>query len=198
MHYHGEVVLPPSEDIEGQIRSLIRQFSEHYNEDSRFSFYDYWEIGGRYSGSKMEANLGKDNIEAFSDWLTEKKVTVSAVRFGKQTLEPASQRQLVDTEWSRRFPEFAGACPFFDHFDGDVSDICTVAEVPAELTCFTLIIADKPDWADKLVVVELLHKEIWNGVSMQKTDFDGNVLKVLQERKQVQDDWLVVTIDYHS
>ena len=85
-------------------------------------------------------------------------------------------------------------------------DICKVSEIPDGLRAYTVMICEEAD------PVTLLHKEIWNGCTHQKTEWSGNVKEALafhgkrldmygeeyRKKVTVRDDWLCVTVDYHS
>ena len=214
MHFHAEIVIPPTaeNEIEGKLRDMLAPFNEN-NEESSNTFFDYWVLGGRWSGAKIKAKLGRQAIDEFYSWLQERKTTVSSFTAGKQTLRPTNQAAEIDAEWSRRFPEFAGHCPLFDHYRGTNMDICAVNDIPPSLECETLVIA-APHWEDcsRLEANGLQHGEIWNGVEHQKTMFDGNVAKAItaynekiakrykegvQGNYLVRSDWLCITVDYH-
>jgi hypothetical protein len=216
MHYHAEIVMPPTKDISKAVERLMKNFSED-NEDGYPGFWDWYVIGGRYSGAKIEAAIGNERLKGFYQKLTDKKITVSGVQAGKQSLHPSDQIAVVDGMWSEEFPEFAGPCPLFDHYNDKYGkdkeilpvDVCTVEKMPHGLTCYTLMIAGpEKDSSPR----EMLHQRIWNGCTFQETTFNGNVKEVLQsdlknlegykkeyaEKAAVKGDWLVVTVDYHS
>jgi hypothetical protein len=58
----------------------------------------------------------------------------------------------------------------------------------------------------------MVQDSMWNGVSFVKADWDGKVLSAIEEYRKkltiykpgyaekhnLQDDWLVITVDYHS
>ena len=117
MHYHLEIVLPPTDNVETAIAAVMAPFDENSeDEDNKGkAIWDFWVIGGRWSGAKMLAKIGQEAGKEFEAWLQEHHFTVSGVRFGKPELEPPNQAKAVDEEWSRRFPEFAGKCPLFQH-----------------------------------------------------------------------------------
>lgn len=215
-HYHMEIVMPPTKDIRGAVTRLMKNFDED-NEDGYPGFWDFWVIGGRWSGTKIEAAIGDERLKAFNEKLSAKKITVSGVVCGKEELSPASQIAVVDELWSKEFPEFAGPCPLFQHYNDQYDrkkqilpvDVCTVAAMPHSLSCHTLMISG-PDEDDD--ARELFHKSIWNGATFQDTTFNGNVKEALEadlkkiqgyakeyaEKATVKGDWLVVTVDYHS
>ena len=203
MHEHAEIVIPPTDDVEAAVRQVMEGF---IGEDTGLcEWWDYWEIGGRYDGRKVLARIAAERLRAFQRELTSRQVTVSSVTSGKPTLFPDSQIVAVDALWREWFPDCGESCLLFDHADpGRAANVCVVAEVTQHLTCNRLIIARK--WNGKLDAAAMRVREFWNGVEWQDSRFDGFVLPVLREysrvteqcRWRVEDDWLVVTVDYHN
>jgi len=208
MHYHMEVILPNTTDVKGSLNKFLEQFSEN-NEDSRTGFWDWWQIGGRYSASKAEALCDPQKLAEFYEELKKQKVTVSGLTWGKQELSPPSQEAFVDGLWLKYFPDSPMKhAPMFKHSGQEIGvmDICKVLEVPPLLNAYSVLICNDEDAAT------LLHKEMWNGCTHQKTEFNGNVSEAIakhneslknysdeyRERSIVRPDWLCVTVDYHS
>lgn len=212
MHYSLEIVMPPVADVKAAIEDILRPFDEN-DDDSRHAFWDWWQIGGRYSGKKVEATVAPEKMSAFMDELKNRKVTVSGLQFGKQELQPASQIPMVDALWQEMCPGAGSVCPVFQHSgERSGSDICTYKDLPPALTAYKVIFA-APDYKDeKLEAVSMFSQEIWNGVTHEKTNWDGTVASAITmhlDKHQVykaeylqkitpQPDWLVVTVDYHS
>jgi hypothetical protein len=211
MHYNLEVIMPPTDDIETALGTILEQFDENY-EDEEMSvnsngFWDWYQIGGRWSGAKIEAFLDKEKKDAFYEKLGEMDITVSGMSWGKQELQPADQIEAVDALWREWFPESGvEQCPFFKHFDdANNLDICTLEEVSPDMEAYHVIIAVPSNYDGKLTTKTMYMTELWNGVSFQKTEWDGNLLNTVKahnermtEDQTVKDDWLVVTVDYHS
>lgn len=208
MHYHAEIIMPPTDDVEVAIEKYMRDFSEN-NEDSRNGFWDWYQIGGRYSGAKVEALCDSKKMEEFYEELKSAKVTVSGLVWGKQELSPADQQDFVDAMWLRYFPDSPiRHAPMFKHSGQEVApmDICKVSEIPVGLTAYTVMICGKES------AENLFHKAIWNGCTHQNSDWNGGVLDALtvhakklesyreewREKNTVKPDWLCVTVDYHS
>lgn len=228
MHYVAEVVIPPakgnlSKHVENSVKQVMESFFDQDDEEEKEGHCDWWDffvIGGRWSGHKVRATLDPKKLEWFHAELNRRNVTVSGVTCGKQRLEPVSQVPMVDALWRETFPGKGDQCWIFDHARDQygrkgvyMDDVCTVAETPEFLTCCRLIVA-KPHWQHKtkLEAGRMIATEYWNRVEHQKTDFDGKVrpalLKMLEEKKDpdfykmqgidLADDWLVVTVDYHN
>ena len=209
MHYHAEIIMPQTTDVEAAIAKYMRGFYENDDDSGKSAFWDWYQIGGRYGGRKVEALCDEKKIAAFYAELNAAKVTVSGMQWGKQELQPADQQSFVDSVWVKHFPDspmkFA---PMFKHSGQQIGvmDICKVSEIPDGLRAYTVMICGEAD------PVTLLHEGIWNGCTHQKTDWSGNVKDALalhakqlniygeeyRKKVTVRDDWLCVTVDYHS
>lgn len=212
MHYSLEIIMPPVADVKAAVKDILRPFSEN-EEDARHSFWDWWKIGGRYSGHKAEATVAPEKLEAFQAELKRRKVTVSGLVWGKQELQPTSQIEMVDALWREMCPGAGQSCPMFKHSgERSGSDVCTFKDLPPALTAYKLIIA-APDYeGKKLEAVSMFTKALWNGVTHEDTKWDGSVasgiamhLARLENYKKEyaakvtpQPDWIAVTVDYHS
>lgn len=201
--------MPPTGDPVKAIEALMLPFSEH-DENNSHPFWDYYLIGGRYSGRHVQSLLDTEKMELFYLELQNLKITVNNVVFGKYELSPSSQIEKVDALWNNFFPESKiDVCPIFKHYKGDTLDICTVGDVDlTKLTCFTLAIA-KPE-NEQLDF--LLHTSMWNGVTWIDTAFDGSVKKGIdlyndnlksykeeyRREREINKNWIIATIDYHN
>lgn len=117
MHYHCEVVMPPTPDVEGSLSKVLGQFDENNPENSH-SFWDWWVIGGRYAGDKLAQTFDQEKMKHFRKWLTDQKFTVSGLIWGKEELNPPDQRKIVDAKWQEMFG-VNGPCPIFKHSNPD-------------------------------------------------------------------------------
>lgn len=219
MHYHLEIIMPPVDDVEKAIAQIMKPFDEQGEDEdgntNDHAFWDWYQIGGRWSGVKLESFLGKERLDLFHQELSNRKVTVSGFQCGKQTLSPESQIPMVDALWREMFPDSGiTVCPLFDHSPKILtSDICTILDLPPELSASRVIVAE-PSWRDdgSLQAEYMISDSIWNGVMHVKTQWDGKVKSAIDEAKEKasryreefqakrmpQDDWLVVTVNYHS
>jgi hypothetical protein len=217
MHYHLEIIIPRTDDVESAVANILAPFDENGTDDEdgyrKHSFWDWYVIGGRWAGAKLEAKLG--DMAPFYDELKKRNVTVAGLQCGKQTLQPASQIPLVDAMWREMFPESGlDVCPLFDHSPSViVGDICTLKEMPERLSASRVIIAGPSyDDPDKFKAVHMIEGSVWNGVSHVDTTWDGNVLNAVnawreriagyadeyQSKNTPTDEWITVTVDYHS
>lgn len=211
MHYHLEVIMPHRDDVEAALEEILAPFSEH-DDENHHAFHDYYVIGGRYSGRKLEAAVGQDKLDAFFKEIKKREVTVSGLVWGKQELEPASQIPMVDALWREMCPGGGDVCPIFKHSgETAASDICRFDAIPKDLKAFRLIVAAPDFEGEKFKVVTMLATQIWNGVTHQDTTWGGSVAEGVRlhlERIEhsrndywrkctPQPDWLCVTVDYH-
>ncbi len=215
MHYHLEIIMPPTDDVEGAVKMIMEPFDENGSEDedhdTKHAFWDWYVIGGRWAGAKMLDKFGREKLSDFHKMLSEKKITVSGVQAGKPTLQPAEQIATVDAMWREAFPDSGfDVCPLFDHYKDDVGDVMKLGELPATL-CSHVIIAG-PGYSCPIEAHYMVSDAIWNGVTHVATAWNGTIEAALAEWDKKLDsyreewrithtpspDWLVVTVDYHS
>ena len=218
MHYPLEVIMPPTDNIEASLEQILGAYSENYEDEDGGSnsnaFYDYYVIGGRWSGHKLKAMLGKKKMKELYDRLVKEKITVSGFVAGKESLKPSSQIEKVNKLWNEHFPESPiKECPLFDNYKEDFGDVMKLSEIPDSLTTSRIIIA-KHHWENKgeFEAEFMFSTQIWNGCNYQDTSWDGEVKTALKEYKKKMknvgeefkkknmpmNNWLCVTIDYHS
>jgi len=234
MHHHCEIIIPPTDDIESAIKSIMKPFDENQSQEDHDhnpsnTFYDWYVIGGRWAGTKLMAGYDQEKIKIFKQWLQEEKITVSGLQAGKQALSPEDQIPKVDAKWNEMFPSDAGelmSCPMFAHSndqygrngDGTIQgDICNLKDALAA-SCSRVIFAgpsydsDSEKHTGPLEATYMLCGSQWNGVNYMDVKWDGKVKTALEmfvgklsnygdeyrERVVPKDEWLVVTVDYHS
>lgn len=195
MHYHLEIIMPPTKDVEKAVESILTPFNEN-SEDANHAFFDWYVIGGRWAGNKAKAKYDQEKLNAFWNWLKEEGVTVSSFAAGKQTISPETQIPKVDAKWNEMFPSLDGvyrACPLFSHSNnqyakgllGTLSGDIDSLENCLEDTCFRVIFAGpsyvhEPEagtsvWSGPLEAKYMLEKEEWNGVNYVDTAWDGKI-----------------------
>ena len=221
MHHHLEIIMPPTAEVEKAVTTIMRPHSENlereWNEEeyNPNGWWDFWVIGGRWSGHKLKATLDKGQIDKFYEAMQEKKVTVSGITCGKQELQPASQIPMVDALWREYFPDGGDVCLLFSHsndqYDSNSNlsgDITTVKDCPKDMTVQRILFSH----VEPLGTAYMLTEDVWNGFNHMKTDWDGTISQALERQKEsieryaddykakyaVTDDWLAVTVDYHS
>lgn len=216
MHYHAEIIMPPTNNVEAAVESIMAPFDENNNDENSSShrFWDWYEIGGRWSGHKAQTKLGAARIDAFMEKLRSMSITVSGIQFGKQELQPASQIDTVDALWRAEFPESGiDKCPLFKHSGSLIfGDVCKLSEIPENLTAVRVIIARPEDKFGPARAEYMMQEDFWNGCTHVRSTWDMRVSTALDDYKsrikQYTDeyrekisprcDWLCVTIDYHS
>lgn len=219
MHFHIEIIMPPTAEIEQTVAAILAPYNEH-DENARHAFYDWHVIGGRWSGCKDEARLPPGAIQY--DWCEAEKVTVSSLVAGKQSLQPADQIPKVAAKW-RELTGLPGPCTLFAHSNDQYSkaglpaDVCTLADLPPSLTAERVLIAG-PSWMSETKsytgpaqVQHMRAREFWNGINYERTDWNGNVEKAVEDYRArltetgrepdahfPRPDWLCVTVDCHT
>lgn len=59
-HFHLELIMPPTKDVEEAVETVLAPFSEHLEaEDRRPKFFDWYIIGGRWDGIVSQSNVTK-------------------------------------------------------------------------------------------------------------------------------------------
>ena len=226
MHYQLEIVMPQVDDVIEATEQILHQFSENLEPDDEEylgnSFWDFYSIGGRWAGYKIKARLDQVKLGAFYKELADKKVTVSSVQCGKQEISPASQIPMVDALWVSFFPEYMGrACPLFQHSNNPYENHCLYGDVmpfrdvPDDLTMSRIILAGYDCEGEKLEAKVMYSDSIWNGCNHEETIWNGtfkhgaelfakyNLVNSRYKQEYIdkytpKEDWLVVTVDYHS
>lgn len=227
MHHHLEVIMPPTDDIEKALEVILKPFDSNKSSASgKEKFWDWYVIGGRYAGSKFEAQFDEEKIQEFYEWLKSEHITVSGFQAGKQSLEPSDQIPKVDAKWNEMFPSVSFVpCPLFAHskHENTPGDVMRFSDVPKRLKAARVIVARQAwkysqktksgRYIGRLEAETMFSDDFYNGVSWLTTDWDGNVHKVVEKHNGgisekcdeevkkahlVTDDWLVVTVDCHN
>jgi hypothetical protein len=225
MHSVIEIIMPQVEDVEKAVEEIMAPYDESPVEEdedglSSHAFWDFYVIGGRWAGWKLTSMLDEDKMDAFYKEMTERNVTVSGLQCGKQELQPASQIPMVDELWASYFPEYKGrACPLFKHANDQYhndclyGDVLRIKDVDENLKGMAKVLVASHDFSgEKLVVDFMVQDRVWNGTNYEKTIWDGTLKHALElhakdisfykeeyvAKHTVQDDWIMVTVDYHS
>jgi hypothetical protein len=226
MHHHLEIVMPPTDRIEDAVGSVMARFDEN-GKDTHRAFWDWWVIGGRWAGTKRMARYDKEKLDAFDKWGLEEGLTVSGFQAGKPELNPKSQIAKVDAKWQEMFPSDPPIpCPLFAHSNNQYDhgaggrlpeDVALLRDVSRTLTMSRVIIAGPKSYLEEgetpgPEATFMLVDEEWNGTNHMKVAWDGTLGGALDAFKKhiehyrpeyaetitPKDDWLVVTVDYHS
>lgn len=184
MHYHAEVWIPKDGDpklVEQQVSIAMAPYNEEIDDTEHRTkhLWDWWQIGGRWTGAHDKFNPEDDpaNTER-CDLCNGTGLRMDAVGVQARRQDPKytcngcngkGERVKWPTEWATH-----GA------------DILHVSEVPPDLNCHTLLLAE----------TEPIVRDKWDGHAIVKTDFDGKV-KAELERRHVTEGY-IVTVDYHD
>ena len=214
MHFPVEVVIPPTRSVEDEVRKILSPFDEDCGESTGVNaFWDWWAIGGRYSGRKLLHKFESKKIDAFTQMLSDKKFTVSNFQAGKQELRPKDQIPAVDALWREYFPDGGGVCPLFAHAGESLpGDIMCLGDAPASLKSERILFARGKGDNKFFNCSMMLATSYWNGVVWQETRWDGTLGAAMnmlnetlgtgtdehKEKNMPSPDWLVVTVDCHS
>lgn len=201
MHYHCEVVIPPTDNVEKAIDAVMRPFDENGSDNlCHHSFWDFWVIGGRWAGHKLMAKYDQANIDEFYAWLQAEKITVSGLRTGKEELQPASQAVKVDAKWNEMFPSPQPIpCPLFSHSNDQYGkglsaslpdDVTLLSDVPVGYKCSRIIFAAPSydsaakNWTGPLEAKFMLCYSQWNGCNHMKVAWDGTFHAALEQYRE--------------
>ena len=180
MHYHAEVWIKENKDTNEQVSEIMELY---YEESNRCGFWDWWQIGGRWTGIHDDYDPARDdrNTESCSICggtgyrsdplgVRTRREDPSYTCNGCEEFDSKTQKWEHGSygkgrrlKWPTCFAEYEG-------------DVIPVSELKDDFTCNTLIIDDE--------------------VLSYDEGFDGHVSKVLKEMG-ISHGYLV-TVDYHS
>lgn len=188
MHYHAEVVLEPDQEL----ADLMAPHKESYDEKTEelSGFWDWYQIGGRYTGRKTDYNPEDDE----RNWETCRLCNGTGYR-NDHVAQDARQKDpsytcngcghiTQDGQWTHGKHGPGKALKWPTQWKSYAGDICAVVDTPEDLTCFTLIVNGS-----------VYHMEEWDGKNWNNTGFDGKVAKKLKELNVTKG--VLVTVDYH-
>lgn len=195
MHNLMEIIVPPHLDPVEAIGLAMDPYNmNHDSEDFVDTFFDYYNIGGRWSGTHLKSKLGLKRLQIFENEILQIK---PGLRDFPNT--PEDKKRCFEI-WGKHFPEVKDSCPFWGNQapegtneDYHFLDITTVGELGDEVKCATFAIINCYGESFK----NLIHLEEWNGEDWELTGFNG-VKEELLRHPSVRKDWWIVTLDYHS
>jgi len=185
MHFHCEVYFKERpKDVLKAVSKVMEPYRERFDTatDEYVGFWDWWVIGGRWSGAHTKMKLDPEKLRTFYRVCEEKGL----FWIGSENPEEVQEGKRRE-EFLRLFPDFKGPIPTCRNVykeDGYSDDIAPVEEVTPQLKCYTLVLPGG-----------VLRCEIWDGHEFRKTDFDGYVKKALEARGITTG--YLVTVDYH-
>lgn len=117
MHYHMEIIMPPMEadQIEKSVADLMAPFDENNEEIANRHFWDWYQIGGRFSTFPSAIRT----IEDLKEDLTASAVMIARINPVTKTLEPG---YLIHREY------WNGVCFIETAWDGKVSQALEMAK----------------------------------------------------------------------
>jgi hypothetical protein len=189
MHYHCEIHLEEIHDLEKQIAEIMAPFEEENNDNG---FWDWYQIGGRYTGrhGNYDPEADPANIEVCTlcqgtGFRNDPIGQIARKEDPTYTCNGCGQFDSKSKSW-KHSPQGPGKrvkwpTTWIQHS----SNVIPVSETSEDLTCYTLIMNGKA-----------YQQAVWNGNEFAKTDFDGKVLPML--KKLGKQDGYLVTVDYHS
>lgn len=183
MHFHCEVYAPEvPADIETYVAEAMAPYSqvdwdyeeEDCEEAERDCFWDWYVIGGRWSGQHSLSMLNEEKLENF---------------YG--LMKSLKDEQSIDLLFDLYFPEYGYPCPFTRNaYDGLYEDdIWPLEQIPGNYKCYTLVVPGLGAW----------HMEEWDEEArkFRPTEFAGLVVPFLKEKLGITTGYLI-TVDYHS
>ena len=191
MHYHAEVWVPEKENYKQQVDKTLANFSEDNG-----GFYDWYVIGGRWSGEhtlwSLKKKFGARKINKINDefdskfgWWTNKDNSneLRAKQYEEVFRKHISKEQYDGPmiAWRDNYKE-----------DGYKDDIIALVDIPWEyFSCYTLVLSERGKGFENRT--QYFQSEVWNGSTFQKAEYDPR--KIL-ETKDIFTGFLV-TVDYH-
>lgn len=190
MHYHAEIYIKENKNVDEQVNNIMIPYYIEI-EDNEKAFWDWYVIGGRWTGAH-------DNYEPEKDE-SNYEVCIFCKGTGDRNFG-GDMWVWYDIDNNRHF-----TYPWAEHSNGcnachgtgmslkhppkwirHDKDIMPVSEIGEDLDCHTLIVDDKifhtEEWSDH--VDDFIH-----------TQFSGDVKEMLN-RLNITDGYLV-TVDYH-
>lgn len=228
MHYQCEIVLPPDTvDIEAAVQSVMRQFDEKSSTENVFwDFYVIGgRFAGRKQIAKYdEAKLDEFNRWCKEEKITVAGIVSGKQEISPAHQIPKVDAKW--NELFPHPGNVMVACPLFKHsndqygrdgngtIEGDISKLGDSKAVKCSRVIFAgpSYSGETKERTGPLEAIFMLTDSQWNGVNHMDVKWDGTVQDALDQfnanleryaegyRKKMQptDDWLCVTVDYHS
>jgi hypothetical protein len=203
MHFHAEIYLKNLDNLDEQVGKIMLPYCvgskiEKYEEDGEEylitaeSFWDWWVIGGRWTGKHTGYNPFKDRLNisickicngtGFRDDEIGQKHREQEPTY---TCNVCGERDFETKKWSHG--EFGPGLRLNSTLRPYHGDVMHIAGIKDDLNCDTFVIKGK-----------VFHEENWdheNDTMVKNPEFDGNVKNKLNELG-IEDGYLV-TVDYH-
>jgi hypothetical protein len=189
MHYHCEVWLPKvpkfesglvdRKKLQGILEGILAPYSEE-GANTRAAFWDWWQIGGRYTGQH-------DHYHGWEDPINQEPCDLCR---GTGIRPDMSKEEM---EWVRGCNgcDGKGIRTSYDYVDHE-QDVMPLKDISEDLTCYTLIITGEKD--------RVYHSRKWDNKAKTFRDnkvFSGDNIKTFLKSKKITTGYLVI-VDYHS
>lgn len=193
MHYHAEVWVPEKPRNKKHAEAILSHMLSSYHEEtgSKNAFYDFYSIGGRWTGAHDDYDPASNPLNYKACWLC----NGSGVR---PNTDCSHSRGCNGCSHSRGCNGCGGTgmelnwpTEFVFH-QGDMMSVEEAKKLKPELDAYTLIIAP----TGKRKRPQIVHMEKWDGKTFVQTGFDGQVFPCLKKKK-ISGGYLI-TLDYHS
>ena len=222
-HYHLEIIMPPTDDVDAAVTKIMAPFNENPPEEAKVDslppFWDFWQIGGRWTGAHDPSYIPEDDPrnhetcflcggtgfrrDDAGEKARERDPTYTCNGCGTYDNETKAWKHILPTpgvaiKWPTQWVRFGG-------------DVAKFGDVPDDFTAARVIFA-APNYKDELAATSMFSDKIWNGCNRERTTWNGTFLGAIRlhrdaikhysdeakERVTPYLDWLVVTVDYHS
>ncbi len=216
MHFHLEIIMPPTDKIEEEISHILAPFDEG-NEESRNAFWDWYQIGGRWTGTKdgFDPASDENNVERCelcngTGFRTDNVGETARAAEPTYTCNSCGKWQEGGTwthsefgagkhlKWPTQWAQYKG-------------DIMLLRDVKPDQKAFRVIIAGQNHAGTGMEAVFMAAKDNWNGVSFDESKWDGSLADAIAKHKAraahytpayaekvtPTDEWIAVSIDYH-
>ncbi len=192
MHYHAEIWVAEKEDFETQIEKILAPFEEKYTDEDFEGFWDWYQIGGRWTGihtgydpESDERNLEVCRLCNGTGYRTDDTGLKLRQAYRTYTCNGCGIINREKGVWEHGLMGRGRRIKWPADFVSYEGDVISVSEIKDSLECYALIIGDK-----------IFQDAVWNGKDFVSTDFNGNVMETL--RKLDVSSGYLVTVDYHS
>jgi len=207
MHKSLVVLMPKVENVEETLKQVLNPFDES-NEEGRHPFFDWYVIGGRFSGELLTSGL---DLKPFYEELQDNKIKVNGFVSGKEEIIP-EHIKLCDEIWQKHFPDHkCKKCPLFKHGSVDqykhnnkYPDVFDFKDIDEGLTSYMVLFADK-GYNGLIEAKFMLSIDHWNGCNIEKTDWNGNIKEAVERFKKDSgytenyfDNCIGVVVDVHD
>lgn len=191
MHAHAEVWIPTADDYVRQVTQILAPHEVREDVDEG-GFWDWWQIGGRYTGegSEYRPEMDERNYKK-CHWCNGTGMRSDAIGIAARSRDPtytcnACGDVNADVGWTHGLMGPGKELKWPTEWIDVPENVRHVSAISPDLTCYTLILPN-----------EVLRTQLWDRdqKDWRDTEFDGYVKRALDSRN-ITDGFLVV-VDYH-